>query len=381
MDGNHSGYDRDCDYLELACENIALLTIHDLRSTMFSRARVCVLDRDGNEIPNDPFLAKIADPNFSDSQQDFLYKHLFFKGLGTNTTRVIHRNKTKTVDSISAIVHLIPSNVNYNDINKFNSFVFASSDKKEVLSREIEYTLGDKVHKIPLSELIMFFDIASGLEPDSYFRSSSKVTALMPELRNIEEAQKAKNINLKFSSKFIVSGKKDAGHDQFQDVVLDPQERQDIEEKVYHKDILVNPNGLDVHSLANNFNNLMYDQGMANDFLRVAGAWGLSKEVVSWFAEGQDTYSNKKEAVVGWIQNSIMYEAEDFCNSYSTYLGYTAEGKKIAFKYDHLPIMRAYQEEVKTKSQKNQIDIAKGLIDLGFTIDEALEKAGIKEMK
>ena len=382
MDGHNSDFDRNCDYLELACENIALLTVHDMRSSIFSRGRVCVLDKDGNEIEDDPFLAKIANPNYADSQSDFLYKHLFFKGIGNNYTRIIHRNKSKDVDSIAAMMHLIPSEINHNEINKFNEFILSKSDKKKAKEREIEYTLGDKVYKIPLDELIMFYDISSGLTADSYFRSPSKIDALLPDLRNIEEAQKAKNINLKFSSKFIVSGKQQQskGEGQWVDTVFEPEERDDIENKVYHKDILVNPNGLEVHSLANDFRNLMYDTSMANDFLRVTNTWGVNKEIISWFAEGQDTYSNKKEAVVGWIQNSIMFEAEDFGNSYANYLGYTEEGKKIVLKYDHLPIMRAYQEEAHTKSQKNQIEIAKGLMDLGLTMDEALKKAGIKEM-
>lgn len=343
---------------------------------MFSRGRVCVLDKDGNEIENDPFLEKMANPNFSQSQQDFLYQHLFFKGLGNNLTRVISRNKRQDIEGVISLNNLVPNLIDYNEVNDVKKFTFAKSDINDIKGKHILYRLDGKDVEIPLNELAFFYDVSNGLKADSRFKSPSRIEALMGSIKNIEEAQKAKNINLNFSAKYIASGKSVSSADVFSDTILGHAEKQEIETRLYHKDIHAIANGLEVHNLANDFRKLMYDDSMAADMLRISNAYGMSKDVLNWALNGASTHENQKTAVVDWIQNSIQFEGDDWSNTYNNYFGYQEKGKKIVMKYDHLPMMQILEEK-RMESIKSKIEIAEGLVRLGKTQQEALKEVGL----
>lgn len=347
---------------------------------MFSRGRVVVLDKDGDELPDDPFLKKIANPNFAQSQQDYLYQHLFFKGLGNNLTRVITSDSSKNIDKVLAYQNLIPSLIDYNEINKVDKFIYAESDKELIKERILKYELDNTTHKIPIRELLFFYDVTNDLRVESTFKSPSRITSLLPSIKNIEEAQKSKNINLNFSSKFIVSGKKQSGDDPYKEVLLESDEKSDIENKIYHKDIHAVPNGLEVHNLASDFTKLMYEDGMAGDFLRIANAYGMNKDVLNWALNGASTHENQSTALAGWIQNSIQFEADDWGGTHANYLdGYASEGKKITMRYDHLPVMQVVQQN-KQNAREKQANMLKTLVDAQMPYEDALLITGLKDL-
>ena len=196
------------DYLNVALTNAGVFTALDIQSTIFSQGRICVLDKEGNEIEDDPFLKLISNPNFTQSQQDFLYQHLFFKGLGNNITRVIANNDSPNdINQVVSLENLVPNCIDYNNINKVNKFVFAKSDVDAVKEQHINYNLNTKKVPIPINQLMFFYDVSNGLEADKRFKSPSRLRSLHPAIKNIDQAQKTKNINLKFSAKRIVSEK------------------------------------------------------------------------------------------------------------------------------------------------------------------------------
>ena len=363
-------------YLKIALTNICLFTVLDIQATMFSRGRICVLDKDGNEKENDIALEKFANPNFSQSQQDFLYQHSFFKGTGNNVTRVISRKSSRDIKDVISFENLIPDQINYNEINKVSSFTFASSDIKKEKEKCIKYRIDGKDVKIPLSELLFFYDISNGLTVNSRYKSPSRIDAIRPAIANIDEAQRAKNINLKFSAKHLVSGKKQSSDDPMMEVILGKGESNDIARNVYNKDILVNPNSIDVHSLAVDFSKLLYDDSLASDMLKISNTYGQSKDVLNWALNGASTHENQKTAVVDWIQNTIQFHADDTFNTYSNHFGYTERGERIAMKFDHLPIMQILEEK-RMDSMVKKIEISEGLIRLGKKPEEALKEVGL----
>lgn len=360
---------------------MALFTVLDLRATMFSRGKVCVYDLEGNEIPNDPFLVKIANPNFAQSQQDFLYQHLFFKSLGNNITKVTTpKNRENDITSVKSLDNLVPDCIDYNGINKTNKFIFSRSDIDEYADREIKYTLDNKTYSIPIKQLAFFYDVSNGLEEDSVFISPSRLDALQKPLKNVQQAQKTKNINLKFSAKHIISrkDKKQTGDGTYSGILIDNKERTDVEEKVYRKNVFASGEGFEVHSLASDFRKLMLDDSCNSDLLKISGAYGMTKDVISWALNGASTYDNRQTAVVDWIQNSIQFEGDDWSNTWTTKFNYLEQGKKIVMKWDHLPIMQII-EETRMKTIQLQLEIAESLVGLGYTNEDALEKVGINK--
>lgn len=363
------------DYLTEALENVALFTVLDMRATMFSRAKVIVTDLDGKPIDNDPFIKLIEQPNFSQSQQDFLYQHLFFKGLGNNVTRVI-ASKPYDIDKAISLEHLVPSQIDYNNVNKVDKFVYAKSDINDVNKRALKYELDGKSYDIPLDEVLFFYDIANGLTKDSRFRSPSRIDSLRPALANIREAQKAKNINLKISSKHIISsgltgdGMKDG---------LQPGEKSDIENNLFRRDTFATESNLNVNSLANDFRKLAFDDGIIAEMLKISNAYGINKDVLNWSLNGASTHDNKHFGAVDWIQNSIQFEGDDFANSWASHFNYRSQNKLIKLDYSHLPVMQILKEK-EVESIKTRMEIAKGLLDLGFDVNQAVEAMGLNEL-
>ena len=133
---------------------------------------------------------------------------------------------------------------------------------------------------------------------------------------------------------------------------------------------------LDVHSLASDFRKLMLDDSCASSFQKIASAYGIPSDVVSWFLNGQSTYENKKVAIAEWIQNSIQFQADDTANTWTSQFNYQNEGKKIVIKYDHLPAMQVMEEQRMNATSK-KIEIAKGLVELGVEAEQAREYVGL----
>ena len=343
---------------------------------MFSRAKIEVRNLKGKLIEDDPFLERMAEPNFAQSQQDFLYQHEFFKGTGNNITRVISTTPYN-IEKVHSLENLVPDQIDYNNVNKVGKFIFAKSDIQETKKKNIKYTMGGNVIDLPLDELVFFYDVSNGLTSESRFKSPSRIDALIPALANIYEAQKAKNINLKMSSKHIVSSGL-TGDSGMRDG-LQTGEKEEIENNMFRKDMMATESNLKVSPLANDFRKLMFDDSCNADLLKIAGAYGMSKDVLNWALDGASTYENQETAVVKWIQNSIQFEGDDFAGSWNSYFSYPKQGKKISLSYDHLPVMQILKEK-RIESIKIRVEVAKGLIELGYTADQAKTAMGLNNL-
>ena len=370
------------DHLNLSLTNIALFTAFDMRTTMFSRARVFVEGKDGKEIEDDPFLKLLQNPNFCESQSDFLKKHLWFKSLGTAMTRVMPKRKNANVhdiDNVDALEHLIPSLVDYQDFNKYGNFVRSRSQKKEIEEQEILYKISGKDHKIPVKDLAFFYDIACNMTDEGFFKSPSRVDSISHELRNIQEAQESKNKNLVFSAKWLAINK---GVEMTVRTNLKDDEKQEIEQNLFHKSMNATNADVTVEALANDMRKLMLDNSIAADAMRVFGAYNINRNVLNWFQNGQSSLSESgskiEKSVAEWVQNSIQLEGDDFANTWTTFFGYHEQDKKIRFDYSHLPVMQVLEKE-RIEGIKKQADIFKILIDSGMVLDEAKRISGLDE--
>lgn len=358
-------------YLDLSLENIALFTPLDIRSSIFSMAKIWVEDDKGNILENDPFIKLINNPNYSQSRVDFLYKHLWFKSLGNNLTRIIPRREgadITNIDNVDDLEHLIPGCISYNNINKVSKMILANSDKDELSNRKIKYTLSGVEKEISISDIAFFYDITNGMKDDQYFISPSRITSLIPALSNVDQAQKTKNINLKFAGKLLTTNK--AMHEGLIDQ-MDPEEKKDIEHNLYSKDVIASQANLDVHSLANDYTKLLFDDQIGSELVKVLGAYGMNREILTWFQNGQTTHDNKGVGVAQWIQNSMNFECDDFANTWTTKFKYQEQGKKIKMSLNDLPVMEVMNEkrlEAKERKSKMFANLVKG----GVTVENAL---------
>ncbi len=358
---------------------MALLTAFDMTSSMVSRGRPIVTDLKGKELPDDPFVKKISNPNYFQSQQDFIYQHQWFKMLGTNAVRVIKiRNKGEAsdIDNVKSFNNLIPSCINWKDVNKLDKMIISNSDFKKLLLQEIEYKVGSKEYPIPLSDLVFFYDITNGMQNNSVFKSPSRIKGIEQELRNIQLAQRSKNINLQWAHKHIASNE---GMEMNVSKNLGDQEREEVENKIMRKDMIATNAKINIQSLAPDFRKLQYDQGISADCTRVSMTFGINRDALNWYLEGASTYENRENGILDWLQNTIQQQADDWGNTWTNHFGYMEQGKKIGLDFSHLPIMRLV-EKMARQSRKEQADIVKILTDAGATLESAAEFAEIENL-
>lgn len=381
MVGGKSSIGGNNNYLELSLKNIALFTALDVKSSMLSRGKVSVvsIDDDKKVFEDDPFVKLIGNPNPFQSQQDFIKQHYWFKGLGTNVVRVIKirdKGSAKDIANVRYLNNLVPSCINWKDVNKINKMIVSSKDFDALMEKEIEYKIGDENYPIKISDLEFFYDISNGMENNTLFQSKSRIDALLPALENITQAQVSKNINLQFSSKFMATNK---GSEQGYSKNLEEGEKQEIERVISSKGIMATNADVDIKSLANNFNQLKYDDGINADAMKVFSAYGINENALNWYFN-KSTYDNKNQGLIDWLQNSIQVEADDWANTWTNAFGYAEQGKKIIKTFDHLPIMKAIELE-RIEFIKKQSEILKTLIDSGASFESAIEMLGITDLK
>jgi len=381
MFGGSDNFSETADLLNKSLTNVALYTGVNVLTSVHSQAKVSVIDLNTDkELPDDPLIKLLKNPNPFQSQRDFLKQLYWFKLLGTNVMRSIRirdNGDVNDINNIKYLYNLIPSCINWQDVNKVDKMIISDGDYEKLLGREIKYTIGGKTYPIKISDLEFFYDIANGMTDSNAFRSQSRLHSVIPAINNIEEAQRAKNINLKFSAKFLASNKNQM---QSSSVPFRPGEREEIAQAFHKNGIIPSGADIDLKSLAQNFNQLMYDDQVNAEATKIFSVLGINKEIINWYAEGQSTYENQKVSIPAWIQNTIQSEANDVAGTLTNAYNYLEQGKEVRLTFNHLPAMK-YVELEKVEFIKKQAETIKLLVDSGATFESAVAMLGIDDLK
>jgi hypothetical protein len=355
--GNTSGFQNGTKYLEYSLTNPVLLTIISLRCKVFSQMKITHLNAQGNPIENSPLLKLLKNPNYFQSQEDFLYQSMWFlSATGNNITYQV-----KALNEVKSLYNLIPSEIDYNNTEKINKFITTKNDFKAYGEKHIVYTLDDKTYNIKLSELIPFYDLANGLSCNSFMMSPSRLKGLSNVIENINENLKAKNVNLKMSQKYLVSNKSTGNEAQIQE-----PDRKDITSKLGQKSLIITNAALEAKHLVSDMKKLFLDEQFADDAMKCLLAFEMSKDVLNYFSNGASTYENKTVAGLDYIQNSIQVDANNFLNSIASSFGLNEIGETLVASYNHLPVMaqvmkdkidtfKAFQETLKISIETGTI--------------------------
>ncbi len=258
--------------------------------------------------------------------------------------------------------------IDFQKTDKVNKFLFAPSEIREFEQKEIKYKLYDNDVKIPIKNLIIYNDLPAGIvDTENIIQSPSRIDSLIPALSNIHLNQKSKNINLKFAGKFLVSNERISNQTN---VPMEEGDKRDIENNLFKKDIIATNHSIKSYSLSNDFSKLLLDETFAGDAMKVAAAYGVSRDVLNYYVAGASTYENQIQSVIKWIQGDIQFEADVFSTGLASYFNYNNMGKEIIMRYDHLPVMQEV-EKTRIEKMKVKVEVYKNLIEVGFTPEEA----------
>ena len=332
-------------YLRLSLENPVLMTIIALRSKIYSQMQIVHLNAQGKEIENSPYLKALRQPNYFQSQEDFLFQQMWFlSAAGTNYTREFRPFKSAPPN---AMYNLIPDEIDLNKANELNGFIYTKSDFNKIGDRNIIYTMNGKRINIPLKEIIPFYDLANGLTDNTFMQSYSRVKGIAKTLHNIDQNIKSKNINLQFSQKYLASNKSDGNEALIQD-----SDRKDIFSKIDSKSLSITNRNIDVKHLVSDMKRLFLDEQFSADALTCLLAFDMNKDVLNYFGTGGSTFENQEKGELRYLQNSIMTTANNTMNSFSSQWGLLEKGERLVAKYDHLNIMQpVINEKIKSLTE------------------------------
>ena len=346
------GFVNYSDYLKISLENPILNTIVSLRAKMYSQMAITHVDANGKEIKNSEVLKLLKQPNYFQSQEDFLFQQMWFLSCAGNN--YVYQIKPLRTQLPKSLYNLIPSEIDFNDVNKVNKFVFKKDDNKAIQDRKIKYTLDNKVYDIKLSELIPLYDLANGLTSNSWFSAPSRVKSIEKVLQNIEQNLKSKHKNLQFSAKYIGTNKSTGMEAQIQ-----PGDRKAIENVLNTKDVLTTNAAVEYKHLVSDMKRLYLDEQFADDANKCLLAFELNKGVLNYFAK-DSTFENQNQGIINWVQNSIQGSADNTMNSLSSSFGLLEKGERLIASFDHLPIMQTLiNDKIKSFTEfQNSLKIA-----------------------
>ena len=328
---DQSGFTNSDKYLELSLSNPVLLAIIALRSKIYSKMKISHIGANGKLIENSPIIQLFKQPNYFQSQEDFLFQQMWF--LSANGT-----NLTYKVDALSvtkAIYNLLPSEIDLNNTHKVKSFIYTKAELKSYGDRKIKYSLDGQSIDIAIKDLIPTYDLANGLTTNSLVSSPSRLKGISKTIQNIEENLLSKNVNLKMSQKYLMASQGDGNEAQIQ-----TSDRKDIFSKVAKKSLLITNANIKAQHLVSDMKRLFLDEQFSADTLTCLNAFDMSKDIINYFSNGSSTYENKEKAMLDYVQNSIQSDANNTMNSFASSFGLIDKGESLFASYDHLPVMQ-----------------------------------------
>lgn len=353
------------DYLEWSLEHPVLFPILSLRAKMVSQAKILHLDENDKEIKNSEVLKLLKNPNYFQSQQDFIFQMVYFMG-------VTGGNYTYTPTAITSmlpkqIYNLVPNQIDFNKIEEIDTFFKSESEFKEFGKQKIKYNLNSKNISIEVRNIIPMYDVANGLVSNSWLSSFSRIRAIEIPLLNIEELLKSKNINAKMSQKYLATS-----NDSFSgsSVPMSEDDKKSVKKVLSREDLHVTNGNVSVTHLVEDLKKLALDPQISSDAQICLLNFGLNNDVLNFFTGGSSTFENQEKGEIRAYQNEIQSIADNIANSLTS--GFNIKGR-LVFSFEHLPIMQKVLAD-KVLSFKYQQEALKIALENGtINISEATE--------
>lgn len=371
LDGN--GFENSDKYLDISLSNPVLMTVILMRARLYSQMQIKHVDRNGNEIVNSPYITLLKQPNFFQSQEDFLFQQMWF--LSATGNNYIYQIKAFSNETPKALYNLIPSKIDFKKTAKVNKFITTERDKKAYGEQVFEYTLDNQTYKIKLSDTIPLYDMANGLSCNSFFKSESRVKGISKVLENIDQNLKSKNKNLQFSAKYI--GKNQSNGNE---ALIRDSDKTAIESVLSKKDVLTTNANIEYKHLISDMKKLYLDEQFAEDANKVLLAFEMNKNVLNYFSK-DSTYENQSEGVIAYIQNSIQTTAKNTMASLSSQWGLIEKGEMLVASYDHLAVMQKVVNDKIKSFNEMQAAIKLGLENATLTPSEAKKMSDSFKLK
>jgi len=355
------------DYLKLKLifSNQALLKVFALQCDLFSIGKVYVY-KDGVELPDDPFLKMIKNPNPFQVQSQFLWDVMFWNMLG-NTYNYC---ESKIVSEDNILYVLENNKIEFPtemEVYK-DKLVLSKSELNKLKNFQLEYNYADgSATKLKWGNIIHIPDLSNGT--GNWFKGNSRIDALIKIISNSEASLDATNINVRYSGKFMVAGQADP--DNVSQLPMSEAEKLTIEQKVNgRKSVHAVKSMIDIKRFVENIGALKLSEIYLDQYFLIGSMYNIPKDVLEAYNSG--TYENQEKARGAFVSYCLQPKGNLFFEGHANFFGYSKEGKSIVIDWEHLPFMQVFAKE-RAETDKVKSETLLNLMKAGVTVDEINE--------
>ena len=342
--------------------NPALLKVISLQCDLFSLGKIKLQDNAGEEILKDPVLDKLYKPNKFQSQQQFMWDFMFWNMLGTDymyfDSKLINQSNLYFLDPVKIT---FPVSLNqYKD-----KIILSNTTYEKILKQQIEYRTEDgNSMSIPLSNILTITDLSNGL--GNWWKGNSRLTALYKIISNSESAIDAKNINVRYSGKFMVAGKSDPS--KADQLPMNEADKNDIETKMNgRKNVHAVKSMIEIKRFVENMASLELGKAYLEDYFLIGSMYGIPRDVLE--AYNSSTYENQEKARGAHISYCLQPKGDQFMNELANIFGYSEQGKKLSISWAHLPFMQVFEKE-RAEVQNKKILTLTNMLKINIPLEE-----------
>lgn len=357
-------YSEDIDKIRVIFSNPALLKVFCLQCDLFSLAKVYVYDDKEQLIEDDPALKRFDNPNPLQSGSQFLWDYMFWKMIG-NAYLYMESN---LVDRENAPMYWLENHKIEWPLsleNEKDKLVISQAKTDELMGTVITYRYDDgTVFRFPLKKLCSIHDLSNGV--GNWFKGFSRIDALYKVICNSEISLDSKNINVRYTGKFLVAGQQDPN--DVTKMPMSEDEKRDIETKVNGvKQVHAVKSMVDIKRFVDDLRVLELDKSYLADYYVIGSMYGIPRDVLEAYTSS--TYENQEKARAGHVSYTLEPAGETLGKTIGKKWGYDLLGKEVCLSWDHLPFTQVFEKD-RAQLQQTKISTMNAMLKAGISLDE-----------
>lgn len=353
--------------LRLMLTNPALAKVVFLNCDVFSLLEI--KRKDGNQ---DDLTKKLKNPNYFQTQRQFLWSYRFWLMFGNSYLKT---SNNRLESELQQLYWLEPNKLQWTDnlTKKLDKMILSKASLKAIERSKIAYKYADNTSiNIELKDLIAFHDLTNGL--GNWYKGNSRIDAIWKILNNSEAGLDAKNINLEFSRKFLVSGNYDPSKDYHSTAGMQDIEKEDIKAKLRgNEPIHPLKTNANIHRFVDDLAKLKLDESYNEDLHKVGSLFNIPADVLEALKQGS-TYENQEKSIGRHINYSEMPKAIDLLEGLCTYFGLNIEDYEATFNNNSF--MQVFEKDKSIVNMTNARTL-ETLVKNGADANEVAEMLGI----
>jgi len=296
--------------IKVILSNPACLKVFALNADLFSLGKI------NTESQEDYLKTLRKSPNYKQNWTQFKWDYMFWNMMGT---AYLWKTGGRLFNDQNTLQFLNPANLDWkpSTVQKMMDLILTKATYKDIMGEVVKYQFGNgKAKYIPLSEITPLHDLSSGMN-DNFYIGISRIDALYKIIVNSEEALDAKNINVRYSGKWMVSGKQDPNN--VNELPLGDDEKIAIESSVNgSKQVHANKSMIDIKRFTDNMAALKLDEAYWSDYYAIGSMYGIPRDILEAYVtggKGGSTYENQEKSLVRHIEYCMKPKGQDLTDA------------------------------------------------------------------